>query len=612
MIHPLPEGRVNLLPTDFKTNSLLELREKMNIKKSTQMSCSKHNDPLKIYCLTCSKVICRDCTFSEAHNKHQFELISENYPRHLQQIQTDLDLLKHKTTDVNTAMTALVTREREVVQQGEEIKERIHTHAQQLIDQVQRSELSLLQQVDTAVQQKTNLLSKQREQAESLYTQLKRCEENVKQSLNEWTQLQVMMEKKQMLYQMKTVSQNVESAEFYPVEKADIKFSKNDIAENEIGDITSNIFGKAVFSSPTCSPNTPSTATLTLQSQDGSPFPLPPSLISCKLSSPGDSQPVKCDINQTQQGKYIISFTPCSTEAYQLIVQVGGVDISDSPFILPAVALPKVRGRPVKAITGLISPVGIAVSDNGDIVIVESGAGCVTIVNKEGKKVRSFGSRGTKEGQFLGLKGVAISTDGHILAVDNHRLRKLTFDGVCVKLVGSNWAGSGQLQFNDPGGIAVYPTTGDIFVADSGNNRIQVFTNDLNFSHTITLQIQFKYPCDVSLDGVGYLYVAEWDNDCITKLTPTGQFITRFGSQGSAPGKLFRPSSVTVSNDLVYVSEACNHRVSIFDTKGKFLYCFSKRGSGEGELDYPHGITTDAMDINLYVSDTSNNRIVLF
>ena len=419
MIHPLPEGGANLLPTDFKINSLLELREKMNIKKSTQITCSKHNDPLKIYCLTCSQVICRDCTFSEAHNKHQFELISEHYPRHLQQIQADLDLLKQRTADVNTSVTTLVTREREVVQQGEEVKEQIHTHAQQLINKVQRSERHLLQQVDTLVQQKRNLLSKQRERAEGVYTQLKRCEENVKQSLNEWSQLQVMMEKKQMLYQMKAVSQNVESAEIYPVEKADIKFSKNDITEKEIGDITSSIFGKAVFSSTTCSPNTPSTATLTLQSQDGSPFSLPPSLISCKLSSVGNNQAIKCNINQTQQGKYNISFTPCA-RGDELIVQVGGVDISGSPFTLQMVPLPKMRGRPVKTITGLAKPRGVAVCDNGDIVVAESGSDCVTIVNKEGKKVRSFGTRGTKEGHFTNLSGVAISTDRHILAVDHH------------------------------------------------------------------------------------------------------------------------------------------------------------------------------------------------
>ena len=497
-----------------------------------------------------------------------------------------------------------------MVQQGEEVKEQIHTHARQLIDQVQRSERHLLQQVDTLVQQKRNLLSKQRERAEGLYTQLKRCEENVQQSLNKLSQLQIMIEKKEMLYQMKIVGQNIESTELYPVEKADIKFSKDDITEREIGDITSSIFGKAVFSLPSCSPNIPSTATLTLQSQDGSPFSLPLSLVSCKLSS-GNNQTIKCDINQTQQGKYNISFTPCAG-GDQLIVQVGGVDISCSPFALQVVPLPEMRGRPVKTITGLVEPRGIAICDNGDIVVAESGSGFVTIMNKEGKKVGSFGTRGTKEGHFTGPFGVAISTDGHILTVDRHQLQKLTFNGVCIKSVGSNQAGSGQLQFNFPMGIAVHPITGQIFVADCYNNRIQVFNNDLTFARTITHSKQFDSPYDVSLDSEGNLYVAEWNNNCITKLTSTGQYITTFGSPGTTLGTLKRPSFLTVSNDLVYVSEAFNHRVSIFDTKGKFLHCFGKEGSGEGELDCPLGITIDAFGFSLYVSDTRNNRVVIF
>ena len=65
------------------------------------------------------------------------------------------------------------------------------------------------------------------------------------------------------------------------------------------------------------------------------------------IFSPGDSQIIKCDINQTQQGKYKISFTPCA-RGDELIVQVGGVDISGSPFTLQMVPLPKMRGRPVK------------------------------------------------------------------------------------------------------------------------------------------------------------------------------------------------------------------------------------------------------------------------
>ena len=62
------------------------------------------------------------------------------------------------------------------------------------------------------------------------------------------------------VYQMKLASQNVESAELYPIEKGDINFSKIDITEKEIGDIKSSIFEKAIFSLPSCSPNTPSTA----------------------------------------------------------------------------------------------------------------------------------------------------------------------------------------------------------------------------------------------------------------------------------------------------------------------------------------------------------------
>ena len=270
-------------------------------------------------------------------------------------------------------------------------------------------------------------------------------------------------------------------------------------------------------------------------------------------------------------------------------------------------------GKPVKTITGLNRPYGIAVCDNGDIVVTEWSAHCVTIVNKEGKKVRSFGTIGTKEGQFTYPRGVAITNDEHILVTDDQRLQKLTFDGVCVQSVGSSESGSGQLQFNYPRGIAVHPTTGLVFVTESGNDRIQVFNSDLTYAHSIILHgdKQFNKPYDVSLDSDGRVYVAEYGNHCITKLTRTGDFITRFGSKGYAPGQLFRPSFLTINNNLVYVSEYGNDRVSVFDTKGTFLHCFGKNGSGEGEFDSPYGITTDTFG-NLYVSDFGNNRVVVY
>ena len=323
---------------------------------------------------------------------------------------------------------------------------------------------------------------------------------------------------------------------------------------------------------------------------------------------------MKCDITRTRQaGKYNITFTPSTRGKHQLIVQVGGVDIPDSPFTLPVIPTLEMKGKPVNDITGLNNPWGIVVCDNGDIVVAENGAHCITIFNKKEKKVRSFGTKGTKEGQFTCPRGVAIANDGHILVTDNHRLQKLTTDGVCVKSVGSSENGSGRLQFNFPEGITVHPTTRQIFVADRCNNRIHVFNDDLTFSHIITPSDGrlFEGPNDVALDNEGYLYVAEYINHCITKLTTKGQYIKTFGYKGSAPGQLSWPTSLIINNNLVYVTDNNNYRVSIFDTNGTFIHCFGKEGRKSGEFISPWGITTDTLG-NLFVSDTFNHRIVVY
>ena len=578
----------------------------------TITACPKHNDPLKVYCETCRQVICCECTISTEHKRHNFELISECYPKHRQQIEASLDQVKHKMADLNTAVTHLDATERKVKEKGEQLQEQINTHAQQIIDQVQRSYQHLSQQLQNIVKQKLQLLAAQRQQAQTLHTQLNTCQEMIEHSLKEWTQPQILTEKHTMINKMNTTTQHVDPTVFQPIENDEIKFRKKDTIQ-EIGLITSTTYGKATLKASPCLAKRQSTATLTLQSQDGSPFSLPPSLISSTLSSPGNTHSVKCDITQTSQaGKYNITFTP-STRQDQLIVQVGGVDIPDSPF---TITTPEMRGKPAKIITGLNRPRDIAAHDNGEIVVAEMGGHCITILNKAGKKVRSFGTEGAKEGQFTYPRGVAITNDGHILVTDNDRLQKLTTDGVCVKSVGSSESGSGRLQFNTPVGITVHPTTGQIFVADCNNHRIQVFNNDLTFSHTTQSgNKSFKLPLDVALDNEGYLYVAEYWSHCITKLTTKGQYITRFGSRGSAPGQLFRPSSLTINNNLVHVTEEGNHRVSIFDTNGTFIHCFGKEGSGEGEFNGPCGITTDTFG-NLYVSDTDsdtlNNRIVVY
>ena len=577
------------------------------------MKCNDHNEPIKVYCETCQELICRDCTVSKQHRNHDYNLITESYPKHHQEIEADLTKVKTKVADINIAVTDLITREREVTEQGEDVKKQIHTHSQLIMNLVQQSQRQLVQQVDTVVQQKIQLLTKQREEAETVLKQLKGCEEFVEQSLKVGTQQQILREKQNMVQVMTTVNQDVNPVVFQPIEEANITFTSNHTLVDKykgIGELKSKTFGKSVLVKNACYISKKSTITLNLQTQDGSPLSVPFSLISCELSSAGDSQPISCDINETQSGNYNISFTPCTRGKHQLTIRLGGVNIPGSPFTL----FPELRGKPVNIISGLNRPYGVVITKNEEIVVAENVTHRITILNKEGKKVKSFGTEGTKEGQFIYPRGVAISHDGHILVTDNHRLQKLTFEGHCVKSVGSSEIGNGPLQFNIPIGITVHPTTGQIFAADAYNHRIQVLNKDLTYSHSFgqygSSPEQFNDPRDVTLDNEGYLYVADYNNHCIKKFTSTGQYISTFSSYGSNPGHISCPSSIIIDNNLLYVSEQVNNRISIFDTNGCFIHCFGKRGSGEGEFHRPFGITVDSLG-NLYVSDFHNNRLVV-
>ena len=342
----LPEKGPIDLPNAFHINSLLELREKLTTTKqeaTSLMACPKHNDPLRVYCETCHEVICRDCTIAKEHSTHDFHLISECYPKHRQQIQDGLDQLEHKVSSMDTALAHLAASEEEILEQGQQIKDELNAHAEHVIDQVERSRIQLSQQVDAIVQQKTRLLAAQKQEAEKVRNKLKSCHEMIGIKLDEWNEYHVLAKKSTLIDEMGIISAPVNPEVFQPLEKADFNFTKNKV---EIGSIYSTTFGKATLETSPCVLNQQSVVYVCIQSQDGTPLSLPPSLVSSSLNSPGVKHAVKCDITQVDNGKYSIKFTP-STRADQLAVQIGGIDITDSPFVIPVPET--IKGKVAKA-----------------------------------------------------------------------------------------------------------------------------------------------------------------------------------------------------------------------------------------------------------------------
>ena len=362
------------------------------------------------------------------------------------------------------------------------------------------------------------------------------------------------------------------------------------------------------------------TIQLNIFSQDTLSLPFPIDQLSCQLVNP-KFQRVPCHITHTQPGVCTLTFTPVLLGPHQLKITIRDTDIPGSPFTIHVQSstmmrhVPEYRGVVQDTIRGVSGPYGVAVSNSGEVVVTEKFHHRISVYNRQGKHIRSFGSQGSNDGQLQHPRGVAITSDNHILIADrdNHRIQMFTMEGRFVKSVGQ--IGKGQLQFNQPSGIAVHPS-GRVFVADASNNRIQVLNPDLSYSHMFgtkgSAPGQFLYPYGVAINSSGVVYVTEYDNHRVQLFSAVGQFISLFGIEGSQPGQLQHPRGICVdSTNTMYITD-WNHRVSVYTSSGQFIKCFGTQGSEEGELNRPKGIAVDNTTGALYVCDHYNNRVVVY
>ena len=592
-----------------------------SIKPEITMKCSSHDQPLKIYCETCHDLICSDCTV-RIHKGHEYDLVNDTYDKHRQIIESRLQPMREQIVVVTEALITLTHREKEITHQGETVKQEIHVMIKQIIDLLLQLEKKLTEDVDLAVRHKLSMLSQQKRKAETTLSQLTDCFDFVEQGLKVGSPQQVLLAQPQMIDRTNSVIKSFKPQSFQPLEQADIKLVKSKKIEDvhKIGEVRYSSSCKVRnIDRHLALMGKESTSTIVFEFPDGSPvlLPPPPSYISCHLIPPDNNQSIECTVKEfTQSGQYKVVFTAITRGLHQLHVKVHDIDIPGSPLNIPVSISPKMRGNPVKSITGLNTPWGIDVTDDGLMIVSECDGHCITVLDRERKKMKSFGSLGSGRGQLYYPCGIAVTSNRTILVGDysNHRIQELTMEGECIACIGER--GNGSLQFRYPNGITINITTGQVFVVDQNNHRIQVLNPDLTFSYTFgsngSGQGQFTNPYDVTLDSKGFVYVADRNNDRIQKFTPEGRFVDMFGTKGSKSGQLNCPSGITVDdNDLLYVSEEGNHRVSMFTMNGEFIHCFGAKGNKEGQLNAPQELLVDRYGY-LYVCDYFNNRLVVY
>ena len=298
------------------------------------------------------------------------------------------------------------------------------------------------------------------------------------------------------------------------------------------------------------------------------------------------------------------------------------------------------------------SPHGVAVNGAGNVYVADSGNDTIRKITAGGVVATLAGIVGvtgstdgtSSSARFNGPSGVAVDGSGNVYVADsyNDTIRKITASGVVTTLAGSPGVsgttdGTGSAaRFNGPAGVAV-DGTGNVYVADSGNDTIRKITasgvvTTLAGSPGVSgstdgtgSAARFNYPQGVAVDGAGNVYVADGSNCTIRKITVGGVVTTLAGSAGvigSADGtgsaaRFNYTSGVAVDGaGNVYVADSYNDTIRKITANGVVTTLAGSAGvTGNAEgtgiaarFHFPTGVAVDGLG-NVYVADYYNDTI---
>jgi outer membrane protein assembly factor BamB len=241
-------------------------------------------------------------------------------------------------------------------------------------------------------------------------------------------------------------------------------------------------------------------------------------------------------------------------------------------------------------------PYGVAIYDGAIFAVDTRGGGYVVFdfARDEWNTVR-----GTGDGAMPKPINITIDADGTRYVTDTKRNVVIVFDSKdrYVRVLGSE----GQFQ---PVDVAI--SDDRLYVTDVEHHKVHVL-DKLSGDTLFTFgspgpgEGEMVHPTNVAIGPEGSVYVTDTNNFRVQVFTPDGDFVRSVGSAGTGFGQFGRPKGVAVDREgIMYVVDAAFENVQMFNEQGQILMYFGGSGTGRGNLDMPTAVAIDYDNVEYF------------
>lgn len=251
-------------------------------------------------------------------------------------------------------------------------------------------------------------------------------------------------------------------------------------------------------------------------------------------------------------------------------------------------------------------PLMVALDPQGRVFVADSGNNQIQVFSREGKWLRRLGRFGRGSGQFDFPFGLTVR-NGKLYVSDreNSRIQIFGLDGTPTGVI-PDPKKHGDLRFI-PLGLFT-GADGRLYVSTKGSQILVFDANDKlerEFGQPGPLPGMLSYPNGLAVDRQSRIWVADSNNGRVQVFSADGKRVI-YSLEGLAV-----PQGITIDEkDRAWVADPLQHKVTAYDMNGKLIWEIGNRGENDGEWNFPAGVA--AFGSEIYVVDRENARIVVY